>query len=220
MQRRLSLAFALCVILAPPVCELSAQAWAYPSFQPPRITYREFNVGLGDARHVGTSIVFQWREQVGPRHQFSMDLGLADPDGRNSNTVVFVGGQFAWEVTRSTSLVPFDFLFTAGGNLATGNGTVVRIPVGVVVGHRFPTEGEGAVTPYVHPRLTLDLCSRCKDNLNVVFDIGANVELTRAVAVRAVAMFSGTNAFNGDGFGLSLAWSPPGLAGLQSFLRP
>jgi hypothetical protein len=222
MSRLLLPALLLCSLSALLAGRLQAQAWAYPAFQPPRITDREFNVGVADTRHVGTSVVFQWREQVGPRHQLSLDLGFADPDRRSSDAVVFLGGQYAYEITRATNLMPLDLLFTAGGNLAAGGGVVVRIPVGLVVGHRFPTEGEGAVTPFVHPRLVADLCSRCDDkgDLSVVFDVGVNVELTSTVSVRGAATFSGAKAFDGDGFGLSLAWSPPRLSGFRGFFRP
>lgn len=222
MPRSFHLVLAVVALSASLSGESRAQAWAYPAFQPPRITDREFNVGVADTRHVGTSAVFQWREQVGPRQDLSLDVGIADPDARNSDAVLFIGGQFAYEITRSTSLVPLDLLFTFGGNIAAGGGVVSRIPIGLVVGHRFPTEGEGAVTPFVHPRLVVDLCSRCTDkgDLSVVFDVGANVELSDVVSIRGAATFSGSSAFDGDGFGLSLAWSPPRLSELRNFLRP
>ena len=61
-----------------------AQAWAYPSFQPPRITTREYNFGFANSDRGGTSLVFQWREQSGPVTQFSFDVGIADPEGRTA----------------------------------------------------------------------------------------------------------------------------------------
>ncbi len=45
----------------------SAQAWAYPAFQPPRVINREFNFGVADASDAGTSLIFQWREGLTPR---------------------------------------------------------------------------------------------------------------------------------------------------------
>src|SRR5688572_31676437 len=60
-----------------------AQAWAYPAFQPPRVTNREFNFGIADAGDAGTALVFQWREGLTPRTHMSFDGGFADPDGRD-----------------------------------------------------------------------------------------------------------------------------------------
>ena len=75
-------ALAMLVFCAPTIAR--AQAWAYPSFQQPRVTNREFNFAVADAGHAGTSLVFQWREGLTPRTQLSFDVGFADPDG-NSN---------------------------------------------------------------------------------------------------------------------------------------
>ena len=68
---------AMAVVAAPTVVD--AQAWAYPAFQPPRLTNREFNFGLADAGDAGTTLVFQWREGISPRTQLTGDLGFADP---------------------------------------------------------------------------------------------------------------------------------------------
>lgn len=192
-----------------------AQAWAYPSFQPPRITTRELNFGIADGGHAGTSLVFQWREHAAARSQFSLDVGLADPDQRGLDNVLFLGGQYALQLATSTPDVPLDFLLTAGANLAFGDNTALRVPVGVSVGHRFPLEGSLALTPYVHPRLSLDFCGGCsgdESQFGINFDVGANLEITRALALRAAAMFGGSDRFGDTGIGFSLAWSPPGLS--------
>ena len=78
---RLQLRVALLVASLVPAAG-RAQAWAYPSFQPPRITVREYNFGLANSDRGGTSLLFQWREQSGPITQFSFDVGIADPEGR------------------------------------------------------------------------------------------------------------------------------------------
>src|SRR5215216_5016955 len=198
-----------------------AQAWAYPAFQPPRIMNREFNFGIADAGHAGTSLVFQWREGLTQRTQLSFDVGFADPDGE-SNGKFLLGGQFAGMLTEAKAEMPLDFLLTAGLNFAVGEGSdLVRVPIGVSVGHRFPLDEGFAITPYVHPRLSIDMCTDCagrdldesSTDLGIDFDLGVNFEVTRQLSFRVSALFGGSDTFgDSDGFGISLAWSPAALS--------
>jgi hypothetical protein len=190
-----------------------AQAWSYPAFQPPRIVEREFNLGVADGGIGGVSALFQWREQTGSRSQLSLDAGLADPE--RGDVALFFGGQYAQMLASASSETPLDFLLTAGAYVAINENAYFRIPVGVVVGHRFPLEGELAITPFVHPRLSLDLCNDCASDdteFGLVFDLGATLEITRSLSIRGSAFFGGSNIFDDDGFGLSIAWTPAPLA--------
>ncbi|MGI8496569.1 MAG: hypothetical protein ACR2OG_03155 [Gemmatimonadaceae bacterium] len=196
-----------------------AQAWNYPAFQPPALVTREFNFGVASAGDEGTSGIFQWREHVGPRSQFALDFGLASPSG--GKTYFLAGGSGAYQLLQSTADMPLELLATFGGYAALGSPTnIVRLPVGVSIGHRFPLEGTLAVTPFAHPRISLDICSQsryCGDNrtkLNVNFDIGADVELSRQLSLRGATTFCGTGFSGRDhtGFGISLAVRPQGLA--------
>jgi hypothetical protein len=200
-----------------------AQAWAYPAFQPPRVINREFNFGVADAGDAGTSLIFQWREGLTPRTQLSFDVGFADPDG-NSNGKLLLGGQFAGMLTEAKQELPLDFLLTGGLNFAVGDGSdLIRVPFGVSVGHRFPLDEGFAITPYVHPRLSLDICTDCSGedrnesstDLGIDFDLGVNFEVTRSLSFRVSAQFGGSDDFNdSDGFGISLAYAPAGLSRL------
>lgn len=213
-RARLAPLLAAAALITATATELHAQAWAYPSFQPPAVSSREFNFGIADAGNAGTSLLFQWREGFGARSQFSMDVGIGDPDGRGLDNVVFLGGQYARQIARSSADVPLDFLFTAGVGIASGNNTTLRVPVGVSIGHRFPLDGALALTPYVHPRLSLDFCGGCRrdeSQVGIAFDVGANFEITRVLAIRGTAFFGGSDRFGEDGIGLSLVWTPPGL---------
>jgi hypothetical protein len=218
MIRRVVGRLAVVAVIAAPVTA-GAQAWAYPSFQPPRVMDREFNFGIGDAGRAGTTLVFQWREGLSARSQLSLDAGFADPDG-NSNGKFLLGGQYAQLLNQASSEVPVDFLLTAGLNFAVGEGSdLFRIPLGVSVGHRFPLEDGFAITPYVHPRISFDSCTECGDNgdsrndLGIDFDLGVNFEVTRQISFRVSGVFGGSDTFsNSDGFGISLAWSPVGLS--------
>jgi len=212
---------AMTIVAAPTVVD--AQAWAYPAFQPPRLTNREFNFGVADAGDAGTTLVFQWREGLSPRTQVTGDLGFADPDAKG-NGKVLLGAQFAYLFTQANAEMPLDFLGTGGVGFAFGDGgTILRIPFGLSVGHRFPLDEGFAITPYVHPRVSIDWCSECggtdsedsETDLGVDFDLGVSFEVTRQLSFRVSALFGGSDTFgDSDGFGLSLAWTPPGLSKL------
>jgi hypothetical protein len=202
---------AMLVLLAGAARPLVAQGWNYPSYQVPTIVDREFNGAVSASG--GTVFLFQWRETVSPSAMFSVDLGLADPKGVSA-TKALIGGNYMMPLARARADQPLDIGFTAGVGAAIGDGSLLRVPVGVSVGHRFPLEGGLAITPYVHPRLSLDLCDGCprRDEVSLNFDIGANFELTPQLALRASAMFTGSNATaEQNAFGLSLAFRPAGV---------
>ena len=204
-------------LLAAGAASAGAQAWNYPSFQQPRVTPREYNFGIADGGDAGTTFLFQWREGVSQRDQLSLDVGLADPNCNGCDSKFLIGGQFAHQLATSSAQMPFDMLFTVGANGAFGGGwSLVRIPVGVSVGHRFPLEGGMSITPYVHPRLSLDLCGNCgtgdNSNASLDFDVGGSFDFSPQFSVRASASFSGSDYLGNDNaFGFSLAWRPPGL---------
>lgn len=211
-MKRLPVAVAVSLLAVASASSAGAQAWAYPSFQPPRVAVREYNFGVGDAGGPGISLVLQWREQSGPRSQFSFDVGIADTDRRDIDLIAFGGIGAATRLGSATSEVPLDFLLTGGIYLAIGDGTLLRLPVGLSMGHRFDLE-RMALTPYMHPRLSLDMCSGCGgSDLALTLDLGLNFEVSRTLAIRGAVVLTGTDSFDGDGFGLSLAWTPPALA--------
>ncbi len=194
-----------------------AQAYTYPAFQQPTLVEREYNFAAADAGRAGTSLMFQWREGVAPRWQVGVDAGLADPDG-NASTRLVLGGHVARELTRASADFPFDVVLTAGLGFSSADGhSVMRMPVGASVGHSFALDGGMQITPYVHPRLSLDRCSSCRlggadSKLNVDVDIGAGLQLTEQVALRIAAIAGGRDYLgSGNGIGLSVAWTPKGL---------
>lgn len=216
--------FWIVALMAAVPAAAEAQAWAYPSFQPPRVANREFNFGVADAGDAGTSLIFQWREGVTPRGQLSLDVGFADPDGKG-NGKLLLGGQFGAMLNEARADMPLDFLLTGGINFAVGDGSdLIRIPFGVSIGHRFPLDEGFAITPYVHPRVSLDVCTDCgghdETDLGIDFDLGASFEVTRQLSFRVSALLGGSDTFgDSDGFGLSLVWSPPSLSRVTRFLR-
>ena len=148
----------------------------------------------------------------------SLDAGFADPEANGADNIFFIGGQFAKLLTNRRADLPLDFLLTASAGLASGNDTrIVRFPVGVSVGHRFPLEGGLALTPYVHPRVALNICSDCgtgddsKSDLGIDFDLGLSFEINRQLDLRLSGKFGGGDFFEDDAFGISLAWAPPSV---------
>ena len=186
-----------------------AQAYVYPALQPARIAEREYNFMLADGGDAGTALVFQWREGLGnPRLQLTFDAGFADPD--NADTRLILGGGLAYQLTRSSSEMPFDIVLAGGLGFTTGDDvTTMRLPFGAVVGHRFDLEGGYAIAPFVHPRLSynrVDADNFDDSDTELELDIGANFELKSNMALRLAAVLG-----DADAIGVSFAWTPKGL---------
>lgn len=196
--------------LAPRAAE--AQAYPYPAFQPPTVIGREYVGAVADADDYGTSLIFQWREGISARSQFSVDAGFADPDVGDAR--LFLGGGYAYQLNRAeqNADLPLDLLLTTGIYANFGDGVEqFRLPVGVSIGRRFPLEGQFAITPFAHPRVGVVLCSGCGEedsDLRVNFDLGANFEITEVLSLRAAVTVGGEDE---TGFGLGLAWRPRGM---------
>jgi hypothetical protein len=226
---RLSKLIALSLFAAAP---LAAQAYNYPALQTPRIVDREYNFAAASAGNAGTSLLFQWREGLSADWQFSLDGGIAAPKG--GDTRILVAGGLAWQWVRATADMPFDIAATGSAGLSSGNSyTVVRIPIGVAVGHTFVLDNGNELTPFVHPRLSPDFCSSTSggsginpdgshsvvpgtcpssSKLDVDVDVGVNYEITQQVAVRVAALLGGTSYVGStNAIGFSIAWTPKGL---------
>lgn len=197
---------------------IAAQAYSYPSMQIPIVSNRDYTAAVSVAK--GTAAFFQWREGINSEWHFSLDAGLGDPEGRNNELVVFGGGGVAAQILRSTGDQPLDLLLTGSLGLAVGAGqSVVRVPFGVSMGHRFAFDGGVALTPYIHPRLSFDRCYSCNtDNRNssevsVNFDVGLSFEVSPKFALRASGSFSGSDIVpRNDAFAIGFNWIPSPLS--------
>jgi hypothetical protein len=188
----------------------SAQAWHYPTLQVPTISPRDFQVLVAGGGDYGTSFVGQWREGLAPDVMVNFDVGLATP----GNTTLFLAGAgVGYTLMKSTQDVPIDLMLTGGLYGAFGNGSLIRIPVGVVAGHYFPLSGGLALTPFVSPRLSVDVCaSDCNGqgtDLKLNFDIGARLDVTSTVGVTAALTVGGLGAGPSQtAFGVGLVYRP------------
>jgi hypothetical protein len=202
------------VITATPA---NGQAWNYPSFQFPQIDPRIFSFAIGSGGEYGTTLFGKWQEGVSQKLGVSAELGFADPDF-TEDTRVFLGGGLAYQVLQSTVDLPLDIALTGGAYLSFGDEvTIFRLPFGATLGHRFPLERRLAITPYVHPRISVDLCSSddCGEDDSAFllnFDLGTELEFTPQLAGRVGLVFGDVLDINSEvGFALGLAWRPPGL---------
>jgi hypothetical protein len=219
-MRDFLVAVCLSVLVTPGV--LVAQAFNYPSLQLPRASTRDYTAALAGGS--GSTLLFQWREGAGTGMHWQVDAGLADPKGP-TDPLLFGGGGIARELTRATADQPLDLLLTAGAGVAIGgNGTTLRVPVGLSLGHRFALDGGMALTPYVHPRVSIDVCSRCgtdrdrRSSVSLNFDLGAEWQVNRRFGVIGAISISGSDVFvSSDTFAVGLRWTPASLAG--PFLR-
>jgi len=192
---------------------LAAQAYNYPAMQPSRVAEREYNFMLADGGNgTGTALLLQWREGLGnPKLQFTLDAGFADPDGAAAETRIIIGGGLGYQLTQATSDMPFDIVLAGGIGASFGdNVTILRIPFGASIGHRFPIEGGTlAITPFVHPRLSWNRASSngaSASDTGLDVDIGGNLEINAQMAIRVAAALG-----DSDAIGISFAWTPRGL---------
>ena len=207
-------AFAGAVLLAGPV---GAQAFNYPSMQLPTASVRDYTGVIAGGG--GTTMLLQWREGAGAGQHVGLDVGFADP--RNSSSMrFFAGASGGRELMRASTSQPVDLMLTAGASATLGGPTLFRVPVGVSAGHTFELDQEMTVTPFVHPRLSLDLCNRCghegtgRSEVSLNFDLGANFRINHEFAVRAAMSFSGSNLVGSDGaFGVGFNWTPSAVSG-------
>jgi len=219
MNLRTTVAFTLGALVAAfTVTERAdAQASNYPSMQVPTASTRDYTAAVASGS--GTTVLFQWREGWAPRKHWQLDAGLIDRKG-SDNLSLFVGGGIGQEITRAKGDQPLDLLFTAGAGAAFGGGfTLVRIPVGVSIGHTFDLEQGMAITPYVHPRASLDLASSggrrggSQSEVSLNFDLGVNFQVNAQFAVRAAAAFTGSELAGAqDTFAVGFNWTPAPLA--------
>ncbi|HYW31343.1 MAG TPA: hypothetical protein VE869_07535 [Gemmatimonas sp.] len=192
-----------------------AQAANYPSLQLPTASTRDYTAAI--AAGSGTVALFQWREGAGPGMHLGLDAGVADYNGRD-NLQLFVGGSIGKELLRAAGEQPLDLMLTGGVGAGFGGGSsLFRVPIGASVGHTFDLEQGMSLTPYVHPRLSIDICDDCgrdgdnRSEVSLNFDLGVNFQVNRQFGVRVAGSFSGSDFFGDDSFAVGLNWKPAGL---------
>lgn len=202
---------------------LNAQSFNYPALQVPTASVRDYTAGLAGGG--GTTLFFQWREEAGRGLQWQLDAGLSDPKGDTDPQMV-IGTGVGKELLRADADQPLDVLLTAGAAFALGNGSSFRLPVGASIGHTFDLENSMRLTPFVHPRLSVDYCGRCrpapsgapgarrrgKSTVSLNFDLGGEWQVNREFAVKAAMGFSGSDVSGTDDvLAVGVSWTPESL---------
>ena len=196
---------------------LAAQAYNYPAMQTPSASTRDYTAAIvGGA---GTTLLFQWREGAAPGMHWQFDAGVADPKG-SVDPLLFVSAGLGKEIVRASGDQPLDVLFSAGvGAAFGGNFTTFRVPIGASVGHTFELEQGMSLTPFVHPRLSIDACGNCGNNsdsktsLSANFDIGTHWQVNSRFGVRVAAGFSGSDIVgSNETVAIGFHWIPAGLS--------
>jgi hypothetical protein len=199
-----------CAAVAFGASTASAQAWHYPTLQTPEISSRDFTFLVAGGGDYGTSAVAQWREGLASDVMVNFDVGIATP---TDNTMFLAGAGLGYSLMKATQETPIDLLLTGGLYGAFGDQSFVRIPVGVVVGHRFPLASNLVLTPFVSPRLSVDVCASSCGNigtdLKLNFDIGASLDVTRSIGIRTALTVGGVSAGSSEtSFGIGLVYRP------------
>ncbi len=199
-------AAALAAAVAFPVAEAAAQS-LNPAFQAPRTVQREYNAAIADGDGT-TMFLFQWHEGMTSASGFRFDGGLVDFDGGDVHFLI--GATYLRQLNNAGQDVPVDLLLTAGGQALLGDVTAFELPVGISVGRRFPLEGGFALTPFAHPRVSLQYCNDCADetDLGIAVDFGVDFEISSRMSIRGAFMIGSDDA---DAIGIGLAWRPNGL---------
>lgn len=203
-----------------------AQAGNYAALQPPQASVRDYTAAVVGGG--GTTFLFQWREGAGAGMHWQLDAGLSDPKG-SADPRLILGGGLARELTGATATQPLALLFTAGVGASLGDGgTTVRVPVGVSIGHQFDLDGGMSITPFAHPRVSLDTCGRCvllrtlpttvetrgRTTASLNVDVGAVWQVHREFGVRAAATFTGSDVAGSDeSVTVGVTWTPASLSG-------
>lgn len=163
----------------------AAQSWDSPSFFSPG-PHDDLGLYLIDADGGDVGILGMWRQSGG---QF--DLGIrAGIGGRSGDRTVLVGAEFAGDLVTRGQAQPFGVSWLVGAGASFDGTTWLRIPAGVSIGIGIPGPSF-LVTPYVHPRLAIDIFSfdtadgdETNTELNIDVDIGADLRLGDSWTIR------------------------------------
>lgn len=177
--------FAIPVIaLAALVRPAAAQTWDTPTFFAPG-PHDEIGVYLIDPDGGDVGLMGIWRQSG------RINLGIrAGFGGRSGDHTTIVGAEFSGPLVTAGGAQPFAVSWSTGVGAAFDGITWFRVPAGVSVGINIPGPSF-TLTPYVHPRLALDIFSYSSDNrddtdveLNADFDIGADLAVGAAWTFR------------------------------------
>jgi opacity protein-like surface antigen len=180
----------------------AGQAWDAPSFMPSH-PVDELGAFALNPPFADFGVMGLWRQ--------SGNLGLGVRAGivdlEPGGTAFVVGSEFYASLLRATPASPLEAMLVVGAGATFEEGILARIPVGLSVGARFADGArELAFSPYVHPRLGLEILANddeTETELAFGVDFGLDVELSRTITLRgAYTWVQGEFAEDALGVGL------------------
>jgi hypothetical protein len=181
------------------------QAWDAPSFFSPRPGE---DIGIYGVKPDATDdwgMVGIWRTEG--RVHMGVRAGLLAGESW------MVGFELHGPLAVAGPQSPILMSWVMGGGAAWVSDRVhARVPVGVSVGIALGTPGAIVLTPYVHPRVALDLLAydlpggqeRTETDFRFDLDVGVDAALGQSLVLRAGATIGDRNTF-----GAGIAWRMP-----------
>ena len=177
--------------------QAAAQAWDAPTFFSPR-QHDDLGVYVifPDGGDVGVEGI--WRQSG--NLNLGVRLGVVDER-------VLLGAEFYNPIRLNQSPVLLSWLLGFGATFGD-NVTWLRVPFGVSLGANLGNTGGIQITPYVHPRVALDVLAidvgdeeQTDTDVNFDVDLGADVLLSPAWSLKF-----GATVGESDAFGVGLAY--------------
>jgi hypothetical protein len=185
MMRRVGLVIGMVAALLGGAADVRAQAaWDSPMLLPPQ-PVDGFGIFLMDAAGGGLGVMALYRSPV---WNYGLRGGIAESP--RDNISVFAGVDYSGYITRASPDFPLDVDWVFGAGASVDGNVRISIPLGLTTGHTF--RGEGATfTPYATPRVVFDALLGDRDppptrrtRLDVVVDLGLDLDITRAFLIR------------------------------------
>lgn len=182
----------------------AAQAWDAPMFLPPH-PGEDLGIYLSKPDNADWGLQGIWRQQG--NLNLGVRLGFAQIN--SGNTSWFLGAETYAPIVSGPS-TPLDVSWVLGAGASfDGALTWFRLPFGVTVGKTLHA-GRTAITPYVLPRLALDVESvdnATDTRLNFATDLGVDLRLSPAVKLRFAATLEADSRRSFQNLGLGLAFA-------------
>lgn len=192
MSMRLLLRLAAVGLLLPiGAGELRAQAWDAPSFFSPR-PHDDLGLYAFVPEHGELGAQAIWRQSG------NINLGVRAGLGQD---LILVGAEFYGPLRLASE--PVLLAWQVGLGAGFNDLTLLRVPVGVSAGLDLAGQGLPQLTPYVFPRVALEVSAwqnpagdeETSTDLGFALDIGADLVVTPELILRAGVTLADQNAF-------------------------
>jgi len=161
---------------------LAAQETGTPMFKAPYRAFKthEFGAAFSDPGKAFSYALEGFYSYGVGSNDFGLRVGLADPSGPGS-TSILLGGDFRTRVLNYSESFPLDGALTVGAGINIGDGDdLVYLPLGVTLGRRFELEGSKTTfTPYVHPTLLPVLGAAGGDDVGFALGLGVDLRFSQ-----------------------------------------